>query len=103
MLHALLQVVWTEMCVGSVCTQPLYNDKNPPCFFLNLLRSLPLSQIELIRCLSVWRHMDEGRSHDSLIDSTVLAQTAVVSYLRPALRAVISCFTAGADVDKNDS
>ncbi len=30
MLQALLQVVWTEMCVGSVCTQPPYNDKNPP-------------------------------------------------------------------------
>ncbi len=27
MLHALLQVVWTEICVGSVCTQPPYNDK----------------------------------------------------------------------------
>ncbi len=30
MLHALLQVFLTEMCVGSVCTQPPYNDKNPP-------------------------------------------------------------------------
>ncbi len=29
MLHALLQVVWAEMCFGSVCTQPPYNDKNP--------------------------------------------------------------------------
>ncbi len=28
MLQALLQVVWTEMCVGSVCTQPPYNDKS---------------------------------------------------------------------------
>ncbi len=33
MLHAVLQVVWTEMCVGSVCTQPPYNDKNPPSVF----------------------------------------------------------------------
>ncbi len=33
MLHALLHVVWTEMCVGSVCTQPPYNDKNPPSVF----------------------------------------------------------------------
>ncbi len=46
MLHALLQVVGTEMCVGSVCTQPPYNDKNPPVFVFYLLKSLPLSQIE---------------------------------------------------------
>ncbi len=33
MLHALLQVVWTEKCVGSVCTQPPYNDKkSTQCF-----------------------------------------------------------------------
>ncbi len=37
MQNSLLHVVWTEMCVGSVCTQPPYNDKNPPnaFFFLN--------------------------------------------------------------------
>ncbi len=64
-----------------------------------VLKSLPLSLIEPI---SVWHHMDEGHAHDSLIDSSVLAQTALVSYLRPEW-AVISCFTAGADVDKNDS
>ncbi len=40
MRHALLQVVWTEMCVGSVCTQPPYNDKNPPSVFLGFLISL---------------------------------------------------------------
>ncbi len=35
------------MCVGSVCTQPPYNDKNPPSvFFFNLLKSLPLSEIK---------------------------------------------------------
>ncbi len=28
MLHALLQVVCTEMCIGSVCKQPPYNDTN---------------------------------------------------------------------------
>ncbi len=33
MRHALLQVVWTEMCVGSVYTQPRYNDKDPPSVF----------------------------------------------------------------------
>ncbi len=26
-------VVWTEMCVGSLCTQPPYNAKNPPSIF----------------------------------------------------------------------
>jgi len=82
MLRALLQVVWTELCVGSVCTQPPYNDKNPPsCFLFNLLKSFPLSQIEPISDVT-----SHGRrpSHDSLIDSSILAQTALVSYLRPA-------------------
>ncbi len=71
MLHALLQVVWTEMCVGSLCTQPPYNDKNLPSVFFYLLKSLPLSQIEPLPRL--------------LIDSSISAQTALVSYLRPAL------------------
>ncbi len=48
MRHAILQPVWTEMCVGSVCTQPHYNDKDPPSVFLNLVKSFPLSQIEPI-------------------------------------------------------
>ncbi len=40
MRHALLQAVWIEMCVGSVCAQP--NDKNPPSvFFLILLNNFP--------------------------------------------------------------
>ncbi len=47
MRHALLQVVWTEMCVGSVCTQPPYNDKDPPSVFY-LFKSFTLSQIEPI-------------------------------------------------------
>ncbi len=29
MQNSLLHVVWSEMCVGSMCTQPPYNDKNP--------------------------------------------------------------------------
>ncbi len=39
-----------EIYVGSVCTQPLYNDKSPPMFFVffNLVKSFPLSQIEPI-------------------------------------------------------
>ncbi len=47
MRHALLQVVSTEMCVGSVCTQPTYNDKDPPSvFFFYLVKSFPLSHIK---------------------------------------------------------
>ncbi len=46
MRHALLQVVWTEMCVGSVCTQPPYNDKDPPSSFFNLVKTFPLSHIK---------------------------------------------------------
>ncbi len=34
MQNSLLHVVWTEMCLGSVCTQLPYNDKNPTIFFL---------------------------------------------------------------------
>ncbi len=49
MQHALLQAVWTEMCVGSVCTQPPYNDKDPPSvFFFYLVKSFPLSHIKPI-------------------------------------------------------
>ncbi len=90
MLHALLQAVWTEMYFGSVCTQWPYNEKKikiDPVFYLfYLLISLPLSQIEPI---SVWRHTDRGPSHDSLIDSSVSAQTALVSYLRLGLQQLI--------------
>ncbi len=81
------------MCVGSVCTQPSYNDKNPPSvFFFNLLKSLPLSQIEPISdaCLCDC-HTDPGPSHDCLI-------VWLVFYLRPALSDLSSvrhCFTAG--------
>ncbi len=46
MRHALLQVVSTEMCVGSVCTQPPYNDKDPRRFFLYLVKSLNLSHVK---------------------------------------------------------
>ncbi len=46
---------------------------------------------------------DGGPSHDSLIDRSVSAQTVLVSYLDLPWGAVISVFTAGADVDKNVS
>ncbi len=101
MLYPLLQVDCTEMCVGSACTQPSYNDKNPSsvCFF-NLLICFSLSQIELF---VLWCHKIGGPSHDCLIDSSVLAEcTGVLPQTRPEW-AVVSCFTAGADLDKNDS
>jgi len=37
LVHALLQVDCTEMCVGSVCTQPSFNDKNPTSVFVSNL------------------------------------------------------------------
>ncbi len=83
MLHSLLLVVWTELCVGSVCTQPPYNDKNPPSVLFLIYSNLyPFFKSSR---LSVWCHTDGGPSHNSLIDSSVSAQTALVSYLRPAL------------------
>ncbi len=71
-------VVWTEMCVGSVCTQPPYDDKNRPSvfFFLSTKIFIPFSNRAIC---------DGGPSHNCLIDSSVSAQTALVSYLRPTL------------------
>ncbi len=96
MLHALLQFFLTEMCVGSVCTQPPYNDKkSTQCFIFSLLKSFSLSQIEpSVRVMSNRRRPLPRL----LIDSSVSAQTALVSDLR-----VSCCFTARADVDKNDT
>ncbi len=71
------------MCVDSVCTQPPYNDTNPPSVFIfNLLKSLPLSQIE--PSVRVTSHGRRPRPR-VLIDRCVSAQTALVSYLRPVL------------------
>ncbi len=65
MRHALLQVVWTEMHVGSVCTQPPYNDKDPPRGFTFILFIIsPFSYQADLRCLYVWRHTDPCHSHD---------------------------------------
>ncbi len=51
MLHALLQVVWTEMYVGSVCTQPPYNDTNlPSVFFLSTEIFTPFSNRAVSPC-----------------------------------------------------
>ncbi len=80
------------MCVGSVCTQPPYNDKNPASVFFYLLKSLPLSQIEpSVHVMPLPRLFDWQQCFST--DCTgVLPQT------RPEW-AVIRCFTAGADVD----
>ncbi len=44
MLYPLLQVDCTDMCVGSACTQPSYNDKNPSSvFFLSPNMFSPVS------------------------------------------------------------
>ncbi len=61
MLHALLQVVWTEMCFGSVCTQPPYNVRNPPSVFFLIYSNLyPV----LKPCrLSVWHLTVGGPAH----------------------------------------
>ncbi len=89
--------LFEHKCVLAVCTQPLYNDKT---FLFDLIKSL---QFFKSSHLSVWRHSDRGPSHDSLIDSSSFSTdcTSVLPQTRAEL-AVISCFTAGADVDKND-
>ncbi len=93
------------MCVGSVCTQPHYNDKNPPSvFFFYLLKSLPLSHIEPIldACLC---DIAQTEAPPTIVDwqkSFSTDCTGVLPQTRPVW-AVISCFNAGADVDKNDS
>ncbi len=47
MRHALLQVVWTEMCVDSVRNHPIMIKIHPVSFFLkNLVKSNLLSQIK---------------------------------------------------------
>ncbi len=43
------------MCVGSVCTHPSYNDKNPPVFFLIPILKSPFSNQAVLRFLSEWR------------------------------------------------
>ncbi len=63
----------------------------------------PFSKRADLRCLSVWRHTDEGHSTiDDWQQRFSTDCTGVLTQTRPEW-AVISCFTAGADVDKNDS
>ncbi len=75
------------MCVGSVCTQPPYNDKDPPSvFFLSREIISPFSYQAILRCLSVWRPTDPGPS--------TIVDWQLEFYLRT---------DAGAGVDKNGS
>ncbi len=43
------------MCVGSVCTPPTYNDKNPPSGFLNPYFKIPFLNQAVLRFLSELR------------------------------------------------
>ncbi len=98
-------------CVLAVCVHnhSIMIKIHPVCvfFFFFLVKSFPLSHIEPIsNDLSLCDVTQTGPSNDSLIDSSISAQTGLVSYLRTALSelpSVCHCFTAGADVDKNGS
>ncbi len=70
--------LFERKCVLALCTHPPYNDKNPPSVFFYLLKSLPLSEIEPSVRVTSHRRRPLPRV---LIDSSVLAQTALVSYL----------------------
>ncbi len=51
------------MCVGSVCTHPSYNDKNPPSGFLKIpILKSPFSNQAVLRFLSEWRSSVLGLS-----------------------------------------
>ncbi len=51
-----LHVVWTKICVGSVCTHPSYNDTNLPSVFFYIYFLNPLSQNQaVLRFLQEWR------------------------------------------------
>ncbi len=99
-------------CVLAECvhSNPTMIRIHPVCFvffsFLNLVKSFPLSQIEPISDACLCDVTQTGPSHDSLIDSSVSAQTGLVPNLNLTLSELSSvhhCFTAGADVHKNGS
>ncbi len=54
------------MCVGSVCTH--YNNKHPHSVFFNLVKSFPLSHIELISDVTQTQALPR-----LLIDTSVLS------------------------------
>ncbi len=88
-----LQVVWTEMCVGSVCTQPPYNDII--LMSLNNFFFLISNHSQMPVCVTSQKPRP---SHDCWL--------TLAFYLRPTLSELSSVrhsFTAGAGVDKNVS
>ncbi len=87
------------MCVGSVFTQPPYNDKNSPSVFY-IYKSPKIfspfsNRVDVTRTEAPPTIVD-WQLYFSTDSTGVLPQT------RPEWD-LISCFTAGADVDKNDS
>ncbi len=53
------------MCVGSVCTHPPYNDKNPPSgFYLIPKNNIPFFKSGRSQLLVGVSHTDPGPSHD---------------------------------------
>ncbi len=99
MLLALFYKLFELKCVLAVYvhSHPIMIKIHPSVFFY-LLTSLPISHIER---LSVWRHTDEGPP--TIVWLTVAFQHTGVLPQTHTEWAVISCFTAGADVDKSDS
>ncbi len=48
-----LYKLFEQMCVGSMCTHPSYNDKNPPSGFLKIpILKSPFSNQAVLRFLS---------------------------------------------------
>ncbi len=85
MLHALLQVVWTEMCVGSVCTHHPIMIQILPVFFFIYLNLYPFLKTSPSQTDTLPTIVDGQKPFNT--DCTgVLPQT------RPEW-AVISCFT----------
>ncbi len=91
------------MCVGSVFTQPPYNDKNPPSVFF-IYKSpkifIPFSNRAVCSC-----DVTETEAPPTIVDWQLRFSTDSTGVLPQTCPEwdLISCFTAGADVDKNDS
>ncbi len=101
-------MLFEHKCVLAVCVHnhTIMIKIHPVFFFFNLIKSLPLSQIKQFSASCLCDVTQTQALPRLLIDSSVSAQTGLVSYLRPALSELLSvhhCFDAGADVDKNDS
>ncbi len=61
MLNQLLDI---HVCVGSVWTQPPYNNTNPPTpNFLSTLNQVSFTRPAVCILTAVWHHISEGRGH----------------------------------------